>query len=83
MYFRHLFFLGFQKHGAASGTLTPKTLNSLTAIAGHEGDEDEWEREIGGYNAHDEAVRFLKCLPHHKLTTIAGISWWRCPNSIG
>ncbi|KAF9032144.1 YTH-domain-containing protein [Hymenopellis radicata] len=44
----------FQNQGAKSGTLTPKTLNSLTAIAGHEGDEEEWEREIGGYNAHDE-----------------------------
>ncbi|THV07789.1 YTH-domain-containing protein [Dendrothele bispora CBS 962.96] len=40
--------------GTKSGTMTPKTMNSLTAIAGHEGDEEEWEREIGGYSAHDE-----------------------------
>ncbi|KAJ7705224.1 YT521-B-like domain-containing protein [Mycena olivaceomarginata] len=26
-----------------SGSLTPNTKNSLTAIAGHEGDEDDWE----------------------------------------
>lgn len=32
-------------------------MNSLTAIAGHEGDEEEWEREIGGYSAHDDEVR--------------------------
>ncbi|KAF5373904.1 hypothetical protein D9758_000897 [Tetrapyrgos nigripes] len=30
------------------------TKSGLTAIAGHEGDEEEWEREIGGYSAHDE-----------------------------
>ncbi|KIY71060.1 YTH-domain-containing protein [Cylindrobasidium torrendii FP15055 ss-10] len=40
--------------GSKSGTMTPKSVNSLTAIAGHEGDEEEWEREIGGYNANDE-----------------------------
>lgn len=34
--------------------MTPKTMNSLTAIAGHEGDEEEWEREIGGYSVHEE-----------------------------
>ncbi|KAH9945805.1 YTH-domain-containing protein [Epithele typhae] len=31
--------------GQAGGSHTPRTLNSLTAIAGHEGDEDEWEHE--------------------------------------
>ncbi|KAG7092924.1 hypothetical protein E1B28_009229 [Marasmius oreades] len=44
----------FHGSGTKSGTLTPKTMNSLTAIAGHEGDEDEWEREIGGYAVHDD-----------------------------
>ncbi|KZP12725.1 YTH-domain-containing protein [Athelia psychrophila] len=29
-----------------SGATTPRTLNSLSAIAGHEGDEDDWEKEI-------------------------------------
>ncbi|KAJ7578413.1 YT521-B-like domain-containing protein [Mycena floridula] len=44
----------FQPNASKTGNLTPKTMNSLTAIAGHEGDEEEWEREIGGYSAHDE-----------------------------
>ncbi|KAF9261432.1 YTH-domain-containing protein [Marasmius fiardii PR-910] len=44
----------FHGSGTKSGTLTPKTMNSLTAIAGHEGDEEEWEREIGGYAVHDD-----------------------------
>jgi hypothetical protein len=30
-------------------------MNSLTAIAGHEGDEEEWEKEIGGYVVPEEA----------------------------
>lgn len=44
----------FQPNAPKPGNLTPKTMNSLTAIAGHEGDEEEWEREIGGYSAHEE-----------------------------
>jgi len=52
----HTFTAAFQNRGSKSGNITPKTMNSLTAIAGHEGDEDEWEREIGGYSAHDEEV---------------------------
>ncbi|ESK91372.1 yth domain family protein 1-like [Moniliophthora roreri MCA 2997] len=44
----------FHGSGSKSGTVTPKTMNSLTAIAGHEGDEEEWEREIGGYAVHDD-----------------------------
>ncbi|KAF7337924.1 YTH domain-containing protein [Mycena venus] len=35
-----------------SGSLTAK--NSLTAIAGHEGDEDDWEGDIGAYAAEEE-----------------------------
>ncbi|KAK1234387.1 hypothetical protein PQX77_002425 [Marasmius sp. AFHP31] len=44
----------FQGSGTKSGTLTPKTMNSLTAIAGHDGDDEDWEREIGGYAVHDD-----------------------------
>ncbi|KAJ3920861.1 YTH-domain-containing protein [Lentinula edodes] len=44
----------FQNSGSKSGTMTPKTMNSLTAIAGHEGDEEEWEKEIGGYVVPEE-----------------------------
>ncbi|KAJ7355956.1 YT521-B-like domain-containing protein [Mycena albidolilacea] len=37
-----------------SGSLTPNTKNSLTAIAGHEGDEDDWEGDIDAYAAEEE-----------------------------
>jgi hypothetical protein len=29
-------------------------MNSLSAIAGHEGDEEDWEREMRGFNNEDE-----------------------------
>ncbi|KAJ3841101.1 YTH-domain-containing protein [Lentinula raphanica] len=47
-------FPAFQNSGTKSGSMTPKTMNSLTAIAGHEGDEEEWEKEIGGYVVPEE-----------------------------
>ncbi|KAF9448880.1 YTH-domain-containing protein [Macrolepiota fuliginosa MF-IS2] len=34
-------------HGSKSGTMTPKTVNSLAAIAGHEGDEEPWNVSYG------------------------------------
>jgi hypothetical protein len=40
-------------------------LNSLTAIAGHEGEEEEWETEIRGLRNDDEVLYTL-----HKL-----VSW--------
>ncbi|KAJ6490671.1 YT521-B-like domain-containing protein [Mycena vitilis] len=43
-----------------SGSLTPNTKNSLTAIAGHEGDEDDWEGDIDAYAAEEE-VWLLRC----------------------
>ena len=36
-----------------AGTLTPRTINSLTAITaehGHEGEEEEWENDMRGWN---------------------------------
>lgn len=36
------------------GTLTPRTLNSLSAITGHEGEEEDWEREISDFRGDDE-----------------------------
>ncbi|KAF9068302.1 YT521-B-like domain-containing protein [Rhodocollybia butyracea] len=44
----------FQSTASKTGSMTPKTMNSLTAIAGHEGDEEEWEKEIGGYVVPEE-----------------------------
>ncbi|KAI0636618.1 YTH-domain-containing protein [Trametes polyzona] len=40
--------------GRQPGSHTPRTLNSLSAIAGHEGDEDEWEREVSNFRNEDE-----------------------------
>lgn len=36
------------------GTLTPHTLNSLSVIDGHEGEEEDWEREMRDLNRDDE-----------------------------
>ncbi|KIP12361.1 hypothetical protein PHLGIDRAFT_82176 [Phlebiopsis gigantea 11061_1 CR5-6] len=38
------------------GNHTPRTMNSLSAIAGHEGDEEEWEREMRGIHNDDEGL---------------------------
>ncbi|GLB34743.1 putative YTH-domain-containing protein [Lyophyllum shimeji] len=43
---------GFQGASKA-GNMTPKTVNSLAAIAGHEGDEEPWNI-AGGYSVEDE-----------------------------
>ncbi|KAI0306427.1 YT521-B-like domain-containing protein [Multifurca ochricompacta] len=44
-------------HGSrGSGNLTPRTLNSLSAIAGQEGEEEEWETEIRGLRNDDKAT---------------------------
>jgi hypothetical protein len=55
-------------HGqtAKTGNLTPKTMNSLSAIAGHEGDEEDWdiEREIGRYSVHEDEVSTITVSPH-------------------
>jgi hypothetical protein len=40
--------------GRQGGSLTPRTLNSLSAIAGHEGDEEDWEKEIHGLRNEEE-----------------------------
>ncbi|TDL24957.1 YTH-domain-containing protein [Rickenella mellea] len=50
----------FQRAGQAArqpGTLTPRTMNSLSAITaehGHEGEEEEWEKEIQVWGNEDE-----------------------------
>ncbi|CAL1705595.1 unnamed protein product [Somion occarium] len=36
------------------GTHTPRTLNSLQAIAGHEGEDEEWEEDIRGFRNEEE-----------------------------
>ena len=50
-----MLWLVFQRRQA--GTLTPRTMNSLTAIAAeaaHEGEEDDWEGEIAGFRNEDD-----------------------------
>ena len=46
----HFITLGTQP----GGTLTPRTLNSLSAITGHEGEEEDWEREMRDFRGDDE-----------------------------
>ncbi|KAJ3513752.1 hypothetical protein NLJ89_g2780 [Agrocybe chaxingu] len=43
---------GFQNQAAKSGNAAPKTVNSLAAIAGNEGDEEPWK--FGSYNVEDD-----------------------------
>ncbi|KAH9852680.1 YT521-B-like domain-containing protein [Lenzites betulinus] len=40
--------------GRQPGSHTPRTMNSLTAIAGHDGDEEEWEHAMRGLRNEDE-----------------------------
>lgn len=38
------------------GTLTPRTLNSLSTITGHEGDEEDWERAMRDLQREEDEV---------------------------
>lgn len=46
-------------------------MNSLSAIAGHEGDEEEWEREMRGIHNDDEVRLTLFYIPHLSLITFS------------
>ena len=37
-----------------TGAHTPRPLNSLTAITGHEGDQEEWEQDLRGLRGEEE-----------------------------
>ncbi|KAF9497466.1 YTH-domain-containing protein [Pleurotus eryngii] len=54
----------YQTRGSRTGTSTPKPMNSLTAIAGHEGDEEDWERDMRGLSVNDEEAP--EVLPHQQ-----------------
>jgi hypothetical protein len=41
---------------------TPRALNSLTAIAGQEGEEEEWESDLRGLRNEDEVIHFHSIL---------------------
>ena len=46
-------------HGSrGSGNHTPRTLNSLTAIAGQEGEEEEWESDLRGLRNDEEVLLY-------------------------
>lgn len=46
--------------------MTPKTVNSLAAIAGHEGDEEPWNTP---YDAEEVSTLFFLHASHHCQTT--------------
>ena len=50
------------------------TVNSLSAIAGHEGDEEDWEKEMRGLRNEDEVNIYL----HRSLPT----GWLRVFGSV-
>ena len=61
---------GFGRASGQQGTLTPRTLNSLSAIAGHEGEEEDWERDMRDLRGDDEvSLLFFRMLPEvvHKI----------------
>lgn len=39
-------------------------MNSLSAIAGHEGDEEDWEREMRGLQNEEEVYSNFVCCGH-------------------
>lgn len=52
-----------QQPSRQPGNLTPRTINSLSAIAGHEGDEEDWEKEMRGLQNEGEVRQpALLCL---------------------
>lgn len=56
---RHLCNIAFQGQPSRQpGNLTPRTMNSLSAIAGHEGDEEDWEREMRGLQNEEEVCSY-------------------------
>ena len=53
----HSVMKAFARSQNRQGTLTPRNMNSLSAIAAEqaqEGEEEEWEREMRGWNGEDE-----------------------------
>jgi hypothetical protein len=52
-----------------SGSHTPRTLNSLSSIAGHDGEEEEWETEIRGLR-NDEVLYTLHKLASWLIETV-------------
>ncbi|KAJ8462894.1 hypothetical protein ONZ45_g17774 [Pleurotus djamor] len=62
----------FQNRASRTGTSTPKPMNSLTAIAGHEGDEEDWERDMRGLSVNDDETS--EALQHPQVIDAANPS---------
>ncbi|KAH9079567.1 YTH-domain-containing protein [Lactarius deliciosus] len=64
-----------QAYGHASrgsgGNITPRTLNSLSAIAGHEGEEDEWESELRDLRNEDEVTYVAENAQYQSMDQLA------------
>ncbi|KAH9066482.1 YTH-domain-containing protein [Lactarius vividus] len=55
----------------SSGNITPRTLNSLSAIAGHEGEEDEWESELRDLRNEDEVTYAVENAQYQSMDQLA------------
>lgn len=73
-----------QKGSRQAGNLTPRTMNSLSAIAGHEGDEEDWESEMRGFQNDDEVshcliyIYILHATGDHSNSTSRIVQYWTC-----
>lgn len=80
--------LAFQPQASGlsrSGSLTPNTKNSLTAIAGHEGDEDDWEGDIDAYAAEEEVRTSWgreNCGATMAGSRLQNLNWSQCEASL-
>lgn len=49
------------------GNHTPRGVNSLTAIAGHEGDEEDWENDMRSFHNEDEGLSHTSTAQHQQV----------------
>lgn len=49
------------------GNRTPRGVNSLTAIAGHEGDEEDWENDMRSFHNEDEDLSNASTAQHQQI----------------
>ncbi|OBZ65778.1 hypothetical protein A0H81_14333 [Grifola frondosa] len=56
------------------GSQTPRAVNSLSAIAGHDGDEEEWEREMRGLRNEEEHGMTVSDQGHQALDSSSSAS---------
>ncbi|KAI6045583.1 YT521-B-like domain-containing protein [Pisolithus marmoratus] len=49
------------------GNLTPRGVNSLTAIAGHDGDEEDWENDMPSFHNEEEDLSNTSAAQHQQV----------------